>query len=132
MILVDTSAWIEYDRATGSAVDQRLDALMRADAALAVTEPIVMEVVGGARSDARERDLRRLLARFTLLPFDTAVDFNAAVRIYRTCRRSGITPRGYVDCLIAAVAQRHRVPVLALDADFDRVAEVVGIDLATA
>ncbi len=50
MILADTSAWVEYDRATGSAVDLRLSALIAADGPIAVTEPIVMEVVAGARS----------------------------------------------------------------------------------
>ena len=37
MILADTSAWVEYDRATGSAVDQRLTELIRDEGPLAVT-----------------------------------------------------------------------------------------------
>jgi len=52
VILADTSAWVEYDRATGSPVDQRLDELIRADAPLVVTEPVIMEVVAGARTDS--------------------------------------------------------------------------------
>lgn len=47
MILVDTSAWVEYDRATGSTTDHRVAALITAENALAVTEPIVMEVLAG-------------------------------------------------------------------------------------
>lgn len=128
MILVDTSAWVEYDRATGSAVDQRLTELIRRDGEIAVTEPVIMEVVAGARSDAREGDLRRLLLRSEVLRFDSAVDFDAAARIYRSCRRVGVTPRGMVDCMIASVAHRHSVALLALDADLARVADVVGID----
>ena len=69
MILADTSAWIEYDRATGSAVDLRLRDLIAADGPIAVTEPVIMEVLAGARSDAREADLRRLLLRFHLYQF---------------------------------------------------------------
>lgn len=129
MILVDTSAWVEYDRATGSAVDQRLAGLIEADQGVAVTEPIVMEVLAGARSDQQESDLRRLLLRFDLLRFDVAADFDGAVRIYRRCRRGGVTPRGMVDCMIAAVAWRHGATLLAHDADVDRVAQVVGIEL---
>jgi hypothetical protein len=34
VILADTSAWIEYDRATGSAVDERVAALIAADGPL--------------------------------------------------------------------------------------------------
>ncbi len=129
MILADTSAWVEYDRATGSAVDQRLTALIAADGPLAVTEPVAMEVLAGARSDRREADLRSLLLRFRLLHFDAMADFDAAARIYRRCRKAGITPRGMVDCMIAAVAWRQGVAVLAYDVDLDRVARVAGVDL---
>lgn len=129
MILADTSAWIEYDRATGSTADQRLAALITADGPLAVTEPVIMEVLAGARSDAREEDLRRLLLRFSLLHFDAASDFDAAARIYRRCRRAGITPRGMVDCMIAAAAWRAGAALLCCDADLQHVATVIGLEL---
>jgi predicted nucleic acid-binding protein len=129
VILADTSAWVEYDRATGSRVDQRLTELIEAEGPLAVTAPVIMEVVAGARSDDREADLRRLLLRFTLLDFDAAADFDAASTIYRRCRRVGITPRGMVDCLIVSVAHRHRATLLAADIDLHRVATVAGIEL---
>lgn len=129
MILADTSAWVEYDRATGSAVDRRLTALIADGGPLATTEPVAMEVLAGARDVRREDDLRRLLLRFDLLPFDTPADFDAATRIYRRCRRAGVTPRGMVDCMIASVAWRRGAALLAHDADLDRVARVVGIDL---
>ena len=129
MILADTSAWVEYDRATGSAVDVRLTELIRDEGDLAVTEPVLMEVMAGARDDRREQALRRLLLRFDLLAFDAVADFDAAAWIYRRCRRSGITPRGMVDCLIASVAHRHGATLLAQDIDLSRVAQVVGIDL---
>ena len=127
MILADTSAWVEFDRATGSAVDQRLTTLIAADGPVAVTEPVIMEVLAGARSDRRESDLRRLLLRFKLLPFNVVADFDGAVRLYRRCRRAGVTPRGMVDCMIAAVALRRGATLLSHDADMDRLAEVTGI-----
>lgn len=129
MILVDTSAWVEFDRATGSPVDRRVAELIDADGPLATTAPVVMEVVAGARDDARELQLRRLLQRFELLAFDAAVDFDGAARIYRRCRAAGVTPRGMIDCMIAAVAWRRHATLLAHDADLDRVARVIGIDL---
>ena len=129
MILADSSAWVEYDRATGSAVDQRLTELISGDGPLAVTEPVIMEMMAGARSDDRKSDLRRLLLRFDLLGFDVAADFDAAAHIYRTCRKAGITPRGMVDCMIASVARRHGATLLAHDTDMSRLAEVVGIDM---
>lgn len=127
MILVDTSAWVEFDRATGSGVDEQLTHLIATTDDVAVTEPVIMEVLAGARTDRREHDLRRLMQRFTLLRFEPAIDFDAATRIYRICRRSGVTPRGVVDCMIAAVALRHGASVLAADTDLTRVGEIIGV-----
>lgn len=132
MILVDASAWVEYDRATGSPVDRRLTSLIESGGPIAVTEPGIMEVLAGARNNQREEDLRRLLLRFHLLPFDAGSDFEAAARIYRRCRQAGVIPRGMVDCLIAAVAWRRGAALLAQDADLNRVAEIVGIALDSA
>jgi predicted nucleic acid-binding protein len=129
VILADTSAWVEYDRATGSTTDRRLSELIAAEEPIAVTEPVIMEVLAGARSDAREADLRRLLLRFDLCRFDAAADFDGAMRIYRRCRQVGVTPRGLIDCMIAAVAWRQQAAILACDVDLDRVARVVGIEL---
>ncbi len=129
MILADTSAWVEYDRATGSDVEERMAQLIRDHGPLVVTEPVLMEVMAGARDHRREQALRRLLLRFDLLPFDTAADFDAAARIYRRCRREGVTPRGMVNYLIASVALRNEATLLAQDVDLSRVAKVVGIEL---
>jgi predicted nucleic acid-binding protein len=132
VIVADTSAWVEFDRATGSAVDERLTGLISSDGQLAVTEPIIAEVAAGARTDEREAALRRLLARAHLLPFDSVTDFDGAVWVYRRCRQAGVTPRGLVDCMIAAVALRNGTAVLAHDADLARIADVVPLQLDAA
>ena len=129
MILADTSAWVEFDRATASTVDRRMTALIAGDGPLAVTEPVIMEVAAGARTIEREAELRRLLLRFELLGFDGAVDFDAATTIYRSSRQRGVTPRGLIDCMIASVAHRHHATLLAADADLVRLAAIVGIDV---
>jgi predicted nucleic acid-binding protein len=129
MILADTSAWVEYDRGTESDVDRRLTGLVDSDGSVAVTEPVIMEVLAGARDDRRETDLRRLLLRFELLGFETVSDFDSAARIYRRCRAAGVTPRGMVDCMIAAVAWRRKATLLAHDLDIGRVAGVIGIEI---
>jgi predicted nucleic acid-binding protein len=129
VILADTSAWVEYDRGTGSHVDRRMVELIQDDGPLAVTEPVVMELAAGARTDEREAQLRRLLMRFELLGFDGTVDFDSATKVYRRCRQVGVTPRGLIDCLIASVALRHGAILLTADADLLRVARVMEIDL---
>ena len=103
--------------------------MIESNGPLVATQPVIMEVLAGARSTKRENDLRRLLLRFRLLGFDAAIDFDAAARIYRQCRSAGVTPRGMVDCMIAAVAWRHGATILAADVDLKRVAAVIGVEL---
>ncbi|MDA8195680.1 MAG: PIN domain nuclease [Actinomycetota bacterium] len=129
MILADTSAWVEFDRATGSSADLRITNLIRDDGPLAVTEPVIMEIMAAARSKKQETDLRRLLLSFNLIRFDASIDFDGAVRLYRKCRLEGITPRGMVDCMIASVANRVRASLLTFDADLIRIARVAQIKI---
>lgn len=119
MILVDSSAWIEFLRGTGSAVCDEVDRLLGDD--IAVTDPILMEVLAGARDETHLHQLRGLLGRARMLHCVPG-DFDAAASLYRRCRRRGTTVRRLVDCLIAAVAIREQVPVLHADADFDALA----------
>lgn len=121
MILVDTSAWVEYLRGTGSPTAAEVRALLTSDAALATCDVIRMEVLAGARGRVHLADLRALLARCANLPL-SAEDYEAAASLYRTCRQGGDTVRKLVDCLIAAAAIRHDVPVLHRNADFDALA----------
>ena len=116
MILVDTSAWVEFLRDTGSPACNEVDRLLKSQ--LAVTEPVVMEVLAGARDDRHLHDLRALLGRADLLRC-TSADYLAASQLYRQCRQRGETVRRLIDCLIGAVAVRHDATVLHHDDDFD-------------
>jgi hypothetical protein len=125
MILVDTSAWVEFDRATGSPTDKYLTGLIASDAGIAVTEPVLMEFLAGARDDAATRQLRRLLTSFYWIPADAGTDFEGAATAYRKCRAAGITPRGLVNCLVVAIAIRTGSKVLAAHSDFARMATIL-------
>ena len=116
MIVVDTSAWIEFLRDTGSAVCNRVDELL--DDEIAICDAVRMEVLAGARDEQHVQRLRRLLARASVIPTGP-VDYEAAAALYRACRREGETVRKLIDCLIAAVAIRADGSVLHSDTDFD-------------
>jgi predicted nucleic acid-binding protein len=129
VILVETSAWIEFDRATGSAVDLALTKLITDEVDISVTEPILMEVLAGARNSDSWSRLRRLLTSFSWTPVDSVADFEAAAEIFRDCRSQGITPRGLIDCMIVAVALRTNASVLTADKDFAQIATVVPLSV---
>jgi len=116
VILIDSSAWIEFLRNTGSPTCLRVDDLLATD--IAVCEPVRMEILAGARDDRHLSGLRRLLGRATLLRTESAA-FEEAAALYRSCRRQGETPRKLIDCLIAAIAIASNVPVLHSDEDFE-------------
>jgi predicted nucleic acid-binding protein len=115
VILVDTSAWIEFLRDTGSEVCSAVDRLLDAD--LAICDAVSMEILAGARNERHLIQLRGLLARATMLPTAPA-DYEAAASMYRSCRTNGETVRKVIDCLIAAVAVRAGAEILHADTDF--------------
>lgn len=127
MTLVDTSAWVEFLRNTGSTTCSRVDALLEGD--IAICDAIRMEVLAGARDERHLQALRRLLALATVLPTEPA-HYDDAAALYRTCRREGETVRKLTDCLIAAVAIHADTSVLHKDVDFDVLARHTDLKIA--
>jgi predicted nucleic acid-binding protein len=123
VILVDSSAWIEYQRATGSTADLRLTAAIEEDEQLAIIGLILLEVLAGARDEPQALVLGRLLSRCRLLQLQEPSDYEAAAALYRASRGEGTTIRRLPDCLIAAVAIRTGTELLHQDADFEAIAE---------
>jgi len=126
VIFVDTSAWVEFLRNTGSRTCVTVDRRLGGD--LAICDVVSMEVLAGARDERHLSQLRGLLARCVVVPM-TSEDYEAAAAIYRTCRRNGETVRKLVDCLIAAVAIRVGSPLLHHDADFTAVARHTALEV---
>jgi predicted nucleic acid-binding protein len=130
VILVDSSAWIEFLRATGSPTHRRVRLALREGVALASTDVIVMEILAGARDDADRDRLRRLLYGSEFLAVEGPADYEQAAELYRACRAAGETPRKLTDCLIAAVAIRSDAELLCEDADFLTIARHSSLRLA--
>lgn len=122
MILVDTSAWVEALRHTGSAVDRMLEQLLDTAAEIVVTEPVIMELLAGARSRRELATTRRRLLAFPMVRVENLVTYERAAAVWRACRRGGETVRDALDCLIAAVAIREDATILHADRDFDAIA----------
>ena len=119
MIFIDTSAWIEFLRDTGTPVCNAVDDLLGGD--IAICDVIAMEILSGARDERDLTQLRGLLARATVIPI-TAIDYDEAAALYRRCRRNGETVRKLIDCLIAAVTIRADAVLLHAEGDFNALA----------
>ena len=129
MLIADSSAWVEYLRGTGSPAHLALrDAVTRDD--VVVPEPVKAELLFGARSSDELRALRRMLEHFEVMLITPRDDFEQAVALHLQCRSVGVTPRGLIDCTIAAMAVRSGLPLLHHDRDFAALAPVAGITQA--
>jgi predicted nucleic acid-binding protein len=124
MILPDTSAWIDHLRNRNSP----LEATLAGGAAVGYSEPVLMEVLMGARDDAEWQRLRRFITGATLIGFDAIADFESAAWINRAGRRVGITA-GKVDCLILAVARRSGATLMTLDGQQRELAGVIDVEV---
>jgi predicted nucleic acid-binding protein len=132
MILVDTSAWVEYFRATGSSAALEVRRLLSDQPnEVAMCEPIAMEILSGAVDDGRHAKLEQLVNGLPSLTVDNAIDFRSAAGIYRAGRRAGQTIRSLNDCLIAAVAIRHEAGIVHRDADFEVIAQMTSLQAAS-
>ena len=121
MVLVDTSVWIEIFRKPAKL---RLDEV--ADFQDVVTAlPIIQEVLQGFRDERAFRVAREAMLALPRIesPLPEATFLDAA-ELYRSARKAGLTIRSSADCLIAACAIRHHLPIAHIDRDYDHLATI--------
>lgn len=123
-ILPDSSAWIDFLRG----LPGTLAVSLHSNEDVAYTEPVLMEILLGARSKQERRQLRNFVTGASLVPFDSAADFEAAVSIHAFGRATGLT-LGKTDCLILSVAQRTRASLLTLDRKQAAVGRALGLEI---
>jgi predicted nucleic acid-binding protein len=128
--LVDTSAWVELLRETGSPVDRALAHALDSGRPLWITGVVLQEILQGATTAAQADDLRRLLAACIVVEPVFPETYEHAATLFRRCRRAGRAVRGTVDCLVAAVAREHGLAVLGIDRDLVTLRDVCGVVLA--
>ncbi len=129
LTLLDTSAWIEYLRDTGSATCERVDSMIGDGAPMASCDVVIMELLSGTRSKGEWDAIWALMNLTRLIPVRPLFDYQMGASLYKLCRRNGFTPSNSNDVLVAAVAIGKDVPVLAADADFERIASISRLEL---
>ncbi len=129
MIVVDTSAWVEFLRKTGSRVHLALLSRIQQRAELAVTEVVVAELLAGAGSERERGELRSMLLGFPVLPLWGLGAYEAAAGLFRSCRSAGEPIRHLTDCLVAVPAIEVGATLLAFDHDFETLARHTSLRL---
>ena len=92
---------------------------------VAICLPVLQEVLAGFDDERAFQIAREAMQAFPIVeePLEMAV-FEEAVALYRLARRTGVTVRSSVDCVIAVCAMRNHLTVLHHDRDFDHLARV--------
>lgn len=121
--LVDTSAWIEWLRDTGSPAAQLVGELRQDPRSVAVTQPVALEVRAGTRR-ANLPAINRILDNAVQLSVAPDEDFDVAGELYARSRDIGRPVRALMDCLIAAVAIRTSAVLVHQDRDFQTLSMV--------
>ena len=125
-VLVDTTVWIDFFAGRTVPHVLKLESFLKERQDLCTCGVILTEVLQGIRADEDYSKTKALLENLIFLPMQKAT-FEAAAEIYRSLRRRGITIRKPVDCLIAAVAIEHGIPVQHNDRDFDPIVKHCGL-----
>jgi len=125
MIVVDTSVLVDFFRGADTSAARALDRIERDDVPFGIPVICCQELLQGARDEPEWRLLVRYLGTQQLVvPQDGWSTHEAAAQIYFDCRRSGITIRSTVDCLIAQLVLENDGVLLHDDGDFERITEV--------
>ena len=118
MVIVDTSAWIEYLGGGVPAIVDKVDLCLGQDL-VGIGDLIYCEVMQGIRSPRERRTVSTLLLslpQFEMVGFSLA-DKSAAN--YRLLRSRGITVRKTIDVMIGTFCAEHGLQLLHNDSDFD-------------
>lgn len=129
MILIDTSAFIEFLNRTGSREDILIEQLIRNDDDIALADITLTEILQGIKTDREYRDVKASLLTFPLLSLESVESYMDAAELYRKWRKKGLTIRSTVDLLIAQIALERGATLLHNDHDFDALAQVCDLKI---
>ena len=124
-MIVDSSAWVEFLRATGSREHLRIKKALQERSPLLLCSTVLQEVLQGAKN---AKDALLLESGLSSLQRIESTDIFAqaqlAAQLYARCRWAGFTLRSSGDCMIAALAIETGQALLHRDRDFDYIAAI--------
>ncbi len=128
MIIVDTSAWIEYFRDGTTAVVRKVAQNLDHEL-IGIGDLIYCEILQGI-SSARERrvvsELLLSLPQYEMVGFQMAAHSAANYSMLRT---RGITVRKTIDVLIGTFCAENGFGLIHHDRDFDLMAKHIGLQI---
>lgn len=128
MVIVDTSAWIEYLQDGEVATSDKVDRCLEQDL-VGIGDLVYCEVMQGIRSRRQRREVANLLQslpKFEMVGFHIA---EKSAQNYRLLRSRGVTVRKTIDVLIGTFCAENDLQIVHHDRDFDLMAPHIGLDV---
>lgn len=129
MILIDTSAFIEFLNRTGSWCDRVIEELIRSGQDIAIADIVLTEILQGIGNEREFREIKASLLTFPVLSCKGVESYVSAAELYRKCRKKGQTISSTIDILIAQIAIEHHAVLLHNDRDFAAIAAISALKL---
>ncbi|MBM4031168.1 MAG: PIN domain nuclease [Planctomycetes bacterium] len=126
MVIVDTSAWIEYLEDGEPAVADKVASCLAGDL-VGIGDLVYCEVMQGVYSPQRRQEVSALLLalpQFEMVGFAIA---EKSAENYRLLRSRGVTIRKTIDVLIGTFCAENGLEIIHHDRDFDLMAPHIGL-----
>jgi predicted nucleic acid-binding protein len=127
-LVVDSSVWIDYYRATGKPHEQLLDSALE-NTLVMVPNLVLLEVLRGIPSEKQVERVARDFSNFECFDIIGRDIHFAAARNFRHLRSLGKTVRSSVDLLIGTWCIENDIALLHNDRDYDVMAEFLGLPI---
>ena len=127
MVIVDTSAWIEYFAGGSPDVVAKVDHRLDRDL-VGIGDLVYCEVVQGIRSSRQRRQVSSLLLSLPQFEMVGLAMAERSAANYRLLRSKGVTVRKTIDVFIGTFCAEHRFPLVHHDSDFDLMAGHIGLE----
>lgn len=127
MILVDTSAWIDFLQHSDSLYAVKLEGLIQDNNKAVICGIVLQEILQGIKDNESYGATKERLSRLPFINTDKDIYIYAS-SLYRTLRTRGITiPSG--DVTIAAIAILKKIPLFTKDDHFKDIAHYSSLSL---
>lgn len=118
LVLIDTSAWICFARKGFDEVKRVVSLLLDEDR-VAISGPVLLELVQGARTEKEKGDIQDLIKGIHWLTVSDEHWHKAAELAFKM-RRKGVTASA-VDAIIATLAMEYKCLLLHRDSDYEMI-----------
>jgi predicted nucleic acid-binding protein len=128
MVIVDTSAWIEYFKGGIPHIVEKVDQCLERDL-VGIGDLVYCEIMQGLRAPRQRSQISTLL--LSLPQFDM-VGFSIAEKSaanYRLLKSKGITIRKTIDVLIGTFCAENGLRIVHRDSDFELMAKPIGLEV---